>query len=34
MQLCIGKKELERLVGKLRSVYIVVPEALTHLYYI
>ena len=34
MQRCIGQKELERLVGKLHSMYLVVPGVVVHLYHI
>ena len=30
----MGRKELERLVGKLRSVHLAVPGAVAHLYHI
>ena len=34
MQLHMGWKELERLVGKLRSMHLSMPGAVAHLYHI
>ena len=33
-QRCMGRKDLERLVGELCSMHLAVPGAVTHLYYI
>ena len=33
-QHCIGQKELERLVGKLRPMLLAVPRAVAHIYHI